>query len=178
MATTSKANALELEAVLDRYEVPLVRYAHRLTGDLETARDVVQDVFLRLLRQKAPPPESRLAAWLYTVCRNRAIDVIRRRRAALRFQRPGWHAAVDDGGLEASDGADPRLLAAVAALPVLQQEALWLKFVDGLSYAQIGTVMDKSPGHVGVIIHEAMVTLRRVLVPSAAAAHSTGGDQA
>jgi RNA polymerase sigma factor (sigma-70 family) len=178
MATTPQANALELEAVLDRYEMPLVRYAQRLTGDLDTARDVCQDVFLRLLAQKSPPPEDRLAAWLYTVCRNRAIDVIRRRRTARRFQRPGWHAAVDDGGLEATDGADPHLLAAVAELPVLQQEALWLKFVDGLSYAQIGTVLDKSPGHVGVIIHDAMVTLRKVLAPAAVPTDATGGDGA
>ena len=46
----------------DRYEGPLVRYAMRLTGNLESARDVVQDTFLRLCRQPRDRVEGHLAA--------------------------------------------------------------------------------------------------------------------
>jgi DNA-directed RNA polymerase specialized sigma24 family protein len=43
-------DALELTALLDRYERPLIRYAQSITGDLESARDVVQETFIKLAR--------------------------------------------------------------------------------------------------------------------------------
>ncbi|MBL9082830.1 MAG: hypothetical protein JNK76_13535, partial [Planctomycetales bacterium] len=63
---------------LDEHEGRLTRYAHRLTGDVHAARDVVQHVFLQLCDH---PPQSRngqLTSWLFTVCHNRAMDVRRR----------------------------------------------------------------------------------------------------
>ena len=56
-----------VEPVLEEYEGPLTRYAQRLTGDLETARDVVQETFLRLCRQRLAEVEGHLAEWLYRV---------------------------------------------------------------------------------------------------------------
>ena len=45
------ADAPDLPALLERYERPLVRYACSILGDLEAARDVVQDTFIRLCRR-------------------------------------------------------------------------------------------------------------------------------
>src|SRR6476619_351418 len=42
--------ATDLRGLLDRYERPLIRYAHSIVGDLESARDVVQDTFIRYVR--------------------------------------------------------------------------------------------------------------------------------
>ena len=64
-----------VHAALERYEQPLIRYAARFTGDVERAREVVQDTFLKLCAADRAKVESRLAPWLYTVCRNRALDV-------------------------------------------------------------------------------------------------------
>lgn len=66
--------------ILVEFEGPLVRYAQRITGDLETARDVVQETFLRLCRQDPSEIGGHLAQWLFTVCRNRALDVQRKER--------------------------------------------------------------------------------------------------
>ncbi|MEI9896469.1 MAG: sigma factor [Chthoniobacter sp.] len=51
-------DAPDLLALLDRYERPLVRYAQSIVGDLDSARDVVQDVFIRWVRREesAKPP--------------------------------------------------------------------------------------------------------------------------
>ena len=65
--------------VVERYERPLVRYAARLLGDVEHARDVVQDTFLQLIRQDHSKLDGRLPEWLFTVCRNRALDVRKKR---------------------------------------------------------------------------------------------------
>jgi RNA polymerase sigma-70 factor (ECF subfamily) len=64
-------------AALQQYEGRLLRYAQRLTGDLDQSRDVVQFVFLRLCDESPAAIEKRLAQWLYTVCRNRALDILR-----------------------------------------------------------------------------------------------------
>ena len=63
---------------LDRYERPLIRYAKWLLGDLETARDVVQETFLRLCREDPARVDGHLAPWLFTVFRNLALDARQR----------------------------------------------------------------------------------------------------
>src|SRR5213594_2968888 len=62
-------------AALDQYEGHLVRYATWILGDVERAREVVQETFLRLCKEQPARIESHLAQWLFTVCRNLAFDV-------------------------------------------------------------------------------------------------------
>src|SRR3954447_23999083 len=67
-----------VRAAVARFEGPLTLYAARLLGDPESARDVVQETFLRLCVQDRTAIEPRLAEWLFTVCRNRSLDVLRK----------------------------------------------------------------------------------------------------
>jgi RNA polymerase sigma factor (sigma-70 family) len=99
--------ATDIRGLLERYERPLIRYAQSIVGDLESARDVVQDTFIRYVRitageedntmqsaqiakedaeqptQAAPPAldtsdTRHVEAWLFTVTRNRALDYVRK----------------------------------------------------------------------------------------------------
>ena len=71
---------------VDRYEGPLTLYAARVLAgagshygiDVERARDVVQDTFLRLWESDRASVNGHLAQWLYRVCRNCALDVRRK----------------------------------------------------------------------------------------------------
>src|SRR5262245_33504425 len=60
---------------LDRYEKPLLRYAAWLLDERDRARDVVQEVFLRLCQRSPEKVRGHLAEWLFKVCRNLAFDV-------------------------------------------------------------------------------------------------------
>lgn len=61
------------------HQAPLVRYVARLVGgDLDRAQDVVQDAFVRLCQQLESAVRGHEVEWLYTVSRNRAIDVVRK----------------------------------------------------------------------------------------------------
>jgi RNA polymerase sigma-70 factor (ECF subfamily) len=147
----------------DRYEGPLVRYALRLTGDLETARDVVQDTFLRLCRQSRERVESHLAAWLFTVCRRRALDVARklaRVQPAGAVDRACPATAQDQATMAEQQEAAGRLLSLLDTLPAREQEIVRLKFQNGLSYREIAKVMDLSISNVGYLIHQAVRKLR------------------
>ena len=67
--------------VLQEYERPLLRFAWRLTGDEDSARDVVQQAFLRLCGQSREALDNHVAAWLFAVCRNLSIDILRKHNA-------------------------------------------------------------------------------------------------
>ncbi|MEZ4265126.1 MAG: sigma-70 family RNA polymerase sigma factor [Myxococcota bacterium] len=155
-----------MAAALARWEGPLTRYALRTVGDLELARDVVQDTFLRLWQADRAEIEPRLAAWLFTVCRNRAVDVARREgRMDAADARDGATAREESplATLERKETAGS-ILDALATLPERQQEIVRLKFQDGLSYREIGEVLTLSESNVGFILHTTMRALRASLV--------------
>src|SRR2546421_5271803 len=68
-----------VEELLRRFEVPLLQYATRITGNSERARDVVQETFIKFQRNGAVAPE-KTATWLFTVCRNSALNVCRKEK--------------------------------------------------------------------------------------------------
>lgn len=92
--------------ILRQFEGPLLSYATRLTGDPHQACDVVQDVFMRLLEQDAAQIRGREAAWLYTVCRNRAMDVHRRRRPTRAEPHMETNTLSTHDGTATQDGVD------------------------------------------------------------------------
>src|SRR5262245_6218003 len=76
-ALTARSRRQDVVAAVQAYESRLTRYALRLLGDLDLARDAVQHTFVQLCDE--PPRSSpQLAAWLFTVCRNKAYDHLRR----------------------------------------------------------------------------------------------------
>ncbi len=175
-------------AVLDRYEGPLTRYAARLVGSVEGARDVVQETFLRfcsdqksvsdLASTNGHLDDDRIGPWLFTVCRNRALDVLRKEKPMKTMQANtlsivAESAAPDvvrqpSANLEHTEAVD-QLHAIVADLPDNQQEALRLRFQNEMSYQQISEVMQTSVGNVGYLLHHAIKTVRKQLAinPSA-----------
>src|SRR4029079_13810325 len=74
-----------VRSAVARFEGPLTLYAARFLGDNERARDVVQEPFLRLCRQDRGEVSDRLAEWLFTVCRNRALDVLKKEKRMTRL---------------------------------------------------------------------------------------------
>lgn len=163
-----EANVREsrIHAALTRYERPLVRFARRLVGDAELARDIAQDCFLRLCQQATAPDEGRLAPWLFTVCRNRAIDHLRKNGRMPQID--GTHILdlppePTPTPAEAAQQEDEsaRLQNLVAGLPPRQQEILRLKFQDDLSYKEIAEIAEVSVSNVGFILHTALKALRQ-----------------
>jgi len=169
-----------IKAAVDRYERPLTIYAARMLGDVHRARDVVQDTFLKLWQAERATVDGHLAKWLYTVCRNRALDVRRKehRMTTLGERIPGNKAEgvlarISGGTLpDAPDSAVTQypaagVLAFVGELPERQQEVVRLKFQGGLSYREIAEVMETTANNVGVLLHTAIKSIRTRLAESA-----------
>ncbi len=170
---SSPASRLVQRAVAD-YESMLTGYAYNLTHDLELARDVVQDTFIRLYGQEVERLDGPgLKAWLFIVCRNRALDLLRRHRRMVSIEdSPVDHfaepsPAPDD---QAAAGDETALiLATFRRLPPNQAEVLRLKFQSDLSYHEIAGITGLSVSNVGFLIHTGLKRLRTLLAPEIAA---------
>jgi RNA polymerase sigma-70 factor (ECF subfamily) len=154
-----------MRSVVERYEGPLVRYARRITGDLERARDVVQETFLRLCAEDPRAVEGHLAEWLFTVCRNRAVDVRRKesRMSPLTKDEVGRcesRDAAPSAGLEQQETMS-QVLRILDMIPVNQQEVIRLKFQNGFSYREISGVTGLSVSNVGFLIHTGLKSIRQ-----------------
>lgn len=148
----------------EQHETRLLRYARRIVQDAARARDVVQDTFLSLARQPPEPDlRTRLAPWLFMVCRRKALNQLRAQ------SRP---PPLDAAAPVPSPDADPadrlvktedrqHLLGLVARLPESQREVVRLRYQEGFSYQEISAITEHTVGHVGVLLHTALQTLRR-----------------
>lgn len=153
-----------VRSALREFEGPLVRYAQRITGDLEIARDVVQETFLRLWREDTAELDGRLPQWLFTVCRNYALDVRRKETRMTTLAEPiaadtFTNETPPDELAEQRDTAK-EVFAWLDRLPANQQEVIRLKFQNGLKYKQIAEITGLTATNVGFLIHKGMKALR------------------
>ncbi|WP_435007468.1 RNA polymerase sigma factor [Tundrisphaera lichenicola] len=153
-----------IRSAVERFEGPLTLYAARLLGDAESARDVVQDSFLRLCSQDRSQIEPRLAEWLFTVCRNRALDVLRKesRMTQLSEEQVQIRTSPDPGPTEVVERREStaRVMHLLDTLPTGQREVIRLKFQNGFSYQEISRISGYSVGNVGYLIHVGLKTIR------------------
>lgn len=169
----SPATALVRRAVSE-YESLLTGYACNLTQDLEMARDVVQDTFVKLYAQEPDRMDCPgLKAWLFTVCRNRALDLMRRRRRLVSLEETTMDQFTDPSPspdrMAADQDETDLILRTFRRLPANQAEVLRLKFQSDLSYQEIAEVTGLSPSNVGFLIHTGLKRLRSLLAPEIAA---------
>jgi RNA polymerase sigma-70 factor (ECF subfamily) len=151
--------------LFDLFAPRLKGYLMRLGASDGTAEDVVQDVMLTVWRRAHTydPAKAGAATWLFTVARNRRIDLIRReRRPALDADDPTWTPVADPPADDALDARrlEARLRAALSALPADQARALRLSFRGDLSHGAIAAALGVPLGTVKSRIRLAMRRLR------------------
>ena len=127
----------------DRYKRALFVFGSRMLGDGDAACDLVQEVFLRVFRNRTriERPE-RIRAWLFTVARNQCISTMRKERRGTPLENAPEEAMAvgpEPSGIE--DEQDARLVrTALAAVKDEYREVLVLREYQGLSYAEIAGI--------------------------------------
>jgi RNA polymerase sigma-70 factor (ECF subfamily) len=154
-------------ALYDAYVDRIYRYLRLRTGDPLEAEDLTEQVFIRAwhaidrFQQRDRP----FVAWLYAIASNAVVDYFRARRR----EEPLDQALVDPAPahdpLVASELASRRqvLAKAIRQLPPEQQQIVILRFVEGLSVAEVAAIIGKREGNIRVIQHRALAALRRLL---------------
>jgi RNA polymerase sigma-70 factor (ECF subfamily) len=156
-------DALVSQAVAD-YERPLVSYAYSLLKDTGTARDAVQETFVKLCQQDPEKIRVSLKAWLFTVCRNGALDRLRKDRRMITVD----STTMDAVGCEQPTPAQTAIrkdshtqaLALLEELPENQREVIRLRFQSDLSYREISAITELSESNVGFLLHKGLKQLR------------------
>lgn len=149
----------------------LVRYAASQLGDVDLARDMVQEAFIQVWeRRRGWRPRGSARAYLYRIVRHLVIDEKRRRAVRRRWlDRQGRDDAMRGGqAATPADVLDARLLAdrfraAVASLPDRRREVFELVFQRGLSHAEAAAVMNVSSQTVANQMSAALRTVRRAV---------------
>ena len=150
-----------------KYESQLIAYAMGYLRDVERSKDVVQDVFIRLFQQDADKVREELKGWLYTVCRNRALDVLRKEKRVVEM-REGMLESVravecDPREVALQEERAERIGGMVDRLSDRQQEVVRLRFQSGLSYREISKKTGMTTGNVGFHLHHGLRRLRDLL---------------
>ena len=163
--------ALLLRSAMSDFEIPLTKYAVSILGDLEQARDVVQDTFLKLYKQDPEKVRKKVKSWLFTVCRNHCYDLIKRNRRTSNLEEDeiSYITSNDDNpfqvisfleGREEIDEKIKILYSLIEELPSRQREVMRLKFQANLSYKEIAETIGISSSNVGFVMHSALKKLR------------------
>lgn len=158
-----------IERTLAEYESPLIGYAYGFVKDVDRARDVVQDTFIRLCKQDIEKVRDGVKGWLFTVCRNRALDVLRKesRMSSLEeftHERTASAAIGPDQVVDQEERIS-ELMSYIDRLSDNQKTVILMKFRDGLSYHEIAEATGLSSGNIGFLIHAGVKRLRQLLPP-------------
>jgi RNA polymerase sigma factor (sigma-70 family) len=129
-----------LSRLLDEHSAALVLYAQQLC---EAPEDVVQEAFIRLMRQRPAP--SNVVGWLYRVVRNEAVSAARRsgrrtrHEAAAATRGEPWFKPTADDALDAAAA-----VAALESLPIAEREVIVLRLWSALSFDEIAELVGTS----------------------------------
>ncbi len=164
-----EGDSTAFEELLERYESILLRYAARYvssSGGQAAAQDIVQEVFLRLVRESRPSSGEateieHVSAWLYRVTRNLAVDLARKEDSMERRER--W-AAVSEVQTPPRPNVESKELASVVeaklhGLPERERDVLILKIQEQKSYREISSITGLSASNVGYLIHKGLKAL-------------------
>lgn len=160
-----------------RYERGLYNLAYRMVRDSELARDLTQDIFIRVHRSLSKyDPVYPFTSWIYRVASNLCIDTIRKKKLpTISLDAP---ITMGDGETVTRDVPDPeqdphadlesvdrgRILSeALGRLPEAQRLVLLLRHQRDLSYEEIALALDVPLGTVKARIHRAREALRKIL---------------
>jgi RNA polymerase sigma factor (sigma-70 family) len=155
------SESIDLAVLSDIYEREYARFlrvAEAIVGDVDLARDVVQDAFARLIQgRQSFRGEGNLDGWVWRVVVNTARNARRDRRRP-EVDSSSRQAAATNGH---SSGAEVRTL--LAALPERQRLVLFLRYYADLDYRSVADVLEIQPGTVGATLNQAHSAMRRLL---------------
>jgi RNA polymerase sigma factor (sigma-70 family) len=153
-----------LGVLFDRYQVPLFSFYSRLTGDRASSEDLVQEVFVRILKyRRSYRPGTAFRPWIYKIARNAHADQMRKRRGEVELQ-PEMEPRAPTNDSASANQQEALLHRALLALPEEKREVLLLSRFQGLPYSEIAELTGCQVGAVKVRVYRALQELREIFL--------------
>ena len=163
------SHVADADVLFHEHRRSVFRYLSRIVGGTETAHDLTQEVFLRVVRARVPDAEpAARKAWLFRIARNLALNHLRDGTRRPRM------AELTDRARPASQELSVAIRQAIAALPEVDRDVFLLRETAGLSYDEIAVACELSVDAVRARLHRARQQLRDALGDSIAAHRSRG----
>jgi RNA polymerase sigma factor (sigma-70 family) len=167
--TSPRPSEMTWADVVAKYADVVYTMAYRLTGDDEDARDLAQDVLIRLHKGLARYREGNFEGWLYRTTVNAFRDRLRKRKRlredALPDEPPGMRTGgIVEEAVQLSELHDV-IQRALVRIPPEYREAVVLRDLEGRSYEEIAEILAIPPGTVRSRIHRGREALRQLLEP-------------
>ncbi len=154
---TRHTHPVDLTELMNLHAPSLHRYAARLLCDADTARDIVQQVFIRLsqLGESKQPAPGAAKSWLYRCTHNLAVDTIRAEQRRKKLHEEHVRRKSLDQS-PPSSGKLEQVLHLIDRLDEKSKSVLLLRLQEGLSYREIAQTTGLKDGHVGYLLHHAV----------------------
>jgi RNA polymerase sigma-70 factor, ECF subfamily len=178
-AETRRGDRNAFRVLVDRHSRAVFRLAYRMTGNESDAEDVVQETFLRAYKQiKHFDGRSAFSAWIYRICSNCALDLIRIRKTREREREPLGHektpswidriaAREPDPERLMHSGQISRLLQpALEQLSEMERVAFTLRHFEGCNVEEIARALGVQQNAAKHSVFRAVQKLRRALEPA------------
>lgn len=152
-----------IEEIFRRYSSAVYSVALRVLRDTGQAEDVLQEVFLQLWRDPAAFVHDRgsLGGWLVVIARNRAIDLLRRRKPSDSVDKVELASSINVADEAERNTTMHKVRQVIAALPEEQRKALELAYFEGLSHTEIASRTGDPLGTVKTRIRQGLISLRK-----------------
>jgi RNA polymerase sigma-70 factor (ECF subfamily) len=152
-----------MEDLFRRYSGAVYSVALRVLHDSGQAEDVLQEVFLQLWRTPAAFVQQRgsLGGWLVVIARNRAIDLLRRRKPTDSVEDVVLASSVNVAEEAERNTTMQKVRQVIAGLPQEQRKTLELAYFEGLSHTEIASRTGDPLGTVKTRIRQALISLRK-----------------
>lgn len=155
------------DRLVRRWTPKLVRYATRVLGRPELARDIAQETWIAVIRglRRLDDP-SQFAPWIYKITHRKCVDGIRLNQRQRRLKESAEHeAVVAAAGNQSSTGRseDTDLATAIEQLSHEKREVVHLFYGEDLSIDDIATVLSVPAGTVKSRLHQARESLKHYL---------------
>lgn len=166
MEEVKKGKVEKLAVLFERHHVRLFNFFLRLTGNRGTSEDLVQEVFLRILKYRITyKGKSKFTVWMYQIARNAHIDYLRKNRSELSLD-DQWEEVVESEPAPSEQlehGQDVQLLReALARLPLKKREVLVLSRYQDMKYRDIAELFGCQVGTVKAHVHRAIKDLGKI----------------
>jgi RNA polymerase sigma-70 factor (ECF subfamily) len=163
-SVAGEALANDFEELFRAHYELVYRTAYSVTGNRPDAEDVLQTIFLRLLRRLPPDFDRNPKGYLYRAAINLSLNIIRmRKREAPADDLERLPAPVDPAPMLADDPIRRALLDAIAQLKPRAVEILILHYEHDYSDAQIARVLGTSRGTIAVTLYRTRARLKTLL---------------
>jgi RNA polymerase sigma-70 factor (ECF subfamily) len=159
--------AQALEEIFDTFSQGIYRYAYRLLGDEELARECMSETFSRFLvaLKRDSGPDNYLQAYLYRIAHNWVTDLYRSKTPPtlpLDANTPA-SAAYEPNQVMADELVSHQLREALTFLTPDQRQVIVLKYLEGWENETIAKTLNKPVGAIKALQHRALEALRRIL---------------